>query len=70
MGHNFQHRHQATDGLLSLFTKANHDLALVHLKLEKEFQQTYPDNVSLQSYPIFVFYTSICFFNLSKFLEY
>ncbi|KAI9118253.1 hypothetical protein K1719_010585 [Acacia pycnantha] len=46
MGHNYQHRHQATDGLLSLFSKANHDLALVHLKLEKEFQQIYPDNAN------------------------
>ncbi|XP_028799169.1 uncharacterized protein LOC114754551 [Neltuma alba] len=42
MGYDYQHRHQATDGLLSLFTKANHDLALVHLRLEKEFQQITP----------------------------
>ncbi|KAF7817314.1 spindle and kinetochore-associated protein 2 [Senna tora] len=46
MGNDYQHRHQATDGLLNLFTKANHDLALVHHRLEKEFQQVYPDNVS------------------------
>lgn len=38
--------HQATDGLLSLFTKANHDLSMVHHRLEKEFQQVYPDNAN------------------------
>ncbi|KAJ8775396.1 hypothetical protein K2173_023161 [Erythroxylum novogranatense] len=44
MGH--EHHHQATDGLVSLFTKANHDLNVVQFKLEKEFQQLYPDNVN------------------------
>ncbi|XP_057424737.1 uncharacterized protein LOC130718225 [Lotus japonicus] len=37
---------QATDGLMKLFTKANHDLAMVHHRLEKEFQQVYPDNAN------------------------
>nr|KYP32273.1 hypothetical protein KK1_047082 [Cajanus cajan] len=43
MGHQY---HQATDGLLNLFTKANHDLSLVHHRLEKEFQHVYPDNAN------------------------
>ncbi|WVY90587.1 hypothetical protein V8G54_036101 [Vigna mungo] len=38
--------HQATDGLLNLFTKANHDLSTVHHRLEKEFLQVYPDNAN------------------------
>ncbi|KAG6739190.1 hypothetical protein POTOM_056776 [Populus tomentosa] len=44
MGHRHVH-HQATDSLVNLFTKANNDLTLVQLKLEREFQQIYPDNV-------------------------
>ncbi|XP_027369159.1 uncharacterized protein LOC113874986 [Abrus precatorius] len=43
MGHQY---HQATDGLLTLFTKANHDLAMVHHRLEMEFQQVYPYNAN------------------------
>ncbi|XP_061368092.1 uncharacterized protein LOC133311090 [Gastrolobium bilobum] len=43
MGHQY---HQATDGLLNLFTKANHDLSMVHHRLEKEFQHVYPDNAN------------------------
>ncbi|KAJ7966308.1 spindle and kinetochore-associated protein 2 [Quillaja saponaria] len=46
MGHNHQQHHQATDGLVNLFTKANHDLSVVHYKLEREFQQIYPDNAN------------------------
>ncbi|PON73188.1 Spindle and kinetochore-associated protein [Parasponia andersonii] len=38
--------HEATDGLLKLLTKANHDLTLVQHKLEKEFQQIYPENAN------------------------
>lgn len=45
MGHRHVH-HQATDSLVNLFTKANNDLTLVQLKLEKEFQQIYPDNAN------------------------
>ena len=45
MGHNIE-QHQATDGLVNLLTKANHDLAVVQHRLEKEFQQIYPENVS------------------------
>ena len=41
-----QQHHEAMDGLLNLFTKANHDLTLVQHRLEKEFQQIYPHNVS------------------------
>lgn len=37
--------HPAADNLVTLFTKANHDLSLLHFKLDKEFQQIYPDNV-------------------------
>ncbi|KAF3628094.1 putative fasciclin-like arabinogalactan protein 14-like [Capsicum annuum] len=39
-------QHQSVDGLLTLFKKANHDLTTVHNKLEKEFQQVYPDNAN------------------------
>lgn len=45
MAHNREH-HQAMDSLVNLFTKANHDLTVVQHRLEKEFQQVYPDNVS------------------------
>ncbi|KAL9376124.1 hypothetical protein Peur_030244 [Populus x canadensis] len=45
MGHRHVH-HQATDSLVNLFTKANNDLTLVQLKLEREFQQIYPDNAN------------------------
>uniref|UniRef100_A0A6M2EZ28 Protein FAM33A n=1 Tax=Populus davidiana TaxID=266767 RepID=A0A6M2EZ28_9ROSI len=45
MGHRHVH-HQATDSLANLFTKANNDLTLVQLKLEREFQQIYPDNAN------------------------
>ncbi|XP_062097213.1 uncharacterized protein LOC133803258 [Humulus lupulus] len=38
--------HEATDGLAKLLKKANHDLTLVQLKLEKEFQQIYPENAN------------------------
>lgn len=44
-----QNHHQATDGLVNLFSKANHDLLVVQYRLEKEFQQIYPDNVSPKS---------------------
>ncbi|KAE7996352.1 hypothetical protein FH972_001083 [Carpinus fangiana] len=43
MGHNNKEHHQATEGLVNLFTKANHDLTVVQHRLEKEFQQVYPD---------------------------
>ncbi|EEF46843.1 uncharacterized protein LOC8274152 [Ricinus communis] len=43
MGH---HSHQAADNVVNLLKKANHDLILVQLKLEKEFQQVYPDNAN------------------------
>ncbi|KMS95096.1 hypothetical protein BVRB_012570 [Beta vulgaris subsp. vulgaris] len=41
----YQH-HPAVDNLLTLFTKAHHDLSLLHFKLDKEFQQIYPDNAN------------------------
>ena len=64
MGHNIE-QHQATDGLVNLLTKANHDLAVVQHRLEKEFQQVYRDNVStispqIQSRDSYFF---LCFFN-------
>ncbi|CAI0438580.1 unnamed protein product [Linum tenue] len=40
------HRNQSTDGLVILLMKAHHDLAAVQFKLEKEFQQTYPENAN------------------------
>ncbi|XP_068340346.1 uncharacterized protein [Pyrus communis] len=45
MGHVGEH-HEATDGLVKLLTKANHDLTVVHHRLEREFQQIYPDNAN------------------------
>ncbi|KAL2897552.1 Spindle and kinetochore-associated protein 2 [Bienertia sinuspersici] len=41
----YQHN-PAVDSLVSLFTKANHDLSILHFKLDKEFQQIYPDNAN------------------------
>ncbi|XP_059461530.1 uncharacterized protein LOC132190528 [Corylus avellana] len=46
MGHNNKEHHQATEGLVNLFTKANHDLTVVQHRLEKEFQQVYPDKAN------------------------
>ncbi|KAA3458079.1 spindle and kinetochore-associated protein 2 [Gossypium australe] len=51
MGHNNRNNeekshHQAADNLVNLFTKANHDLLVVQYRLEKEFQQIYPDNAN------------------------
>ncbi|XP_004498821.1 uncharacterized protein [Cicer arietinum] len=43
MGHQY---HEATDGVVNLFTKANHDLSMIHHRLEKEYQQIYPDNAN------------------------
>ncbi|XVE53509.1 hypothetical protein DITRI_Ditri03aG0009000 [Diplodiscus trichospermus] len=44
--HEEQNHHQAADSLANLFTKANHDLLVVQYRLEKEFQQIYPDNAN------------------------
>ncbi|XP_057511044.1 uncharacterized protein LOC130793393 [Actinidia eriantha] len=38
--------HEAVDGLVNLFAKANHDLTMIQHKLQKEFQQIYPDNAN------------------------
>ncbi|PKI64486.1 spindle and kinetochore-associated protein 2 [Punica granatum] len=38
--------HQAVDNLTNLFTKASHDLTVVQHRLEREFQQIYPDNAN------------------------
>ncbi|KAF5957414.1 hypothetical protein HYC85_004639 [Camellia sinensis] len=49
MGHSLEHHlhnNQAVDNLVNLLTKASHDLTLVQHKLEKEFQQIYPDNAN------------------------
>ncbi|XP_044464637.1 uncharacterized protein LOC123195096 isoform X2 [Mangifera indica] len=43
MGH---HNHHATDGLVNLLTRANHDLNMIQYKLEKEFQQVYPEHAN------------------------
>lgn len=42
-----EERHEAVDGVLNLFSKANHDLTIVQNRLHKEFQQIYPPNVPL-----------------------
>ncbi|AEC07645.1 unnamed protein product [Arabidopsis thaliana] len=44
MTHN--HHHQAVDNLLNVFSRASHDLTVVHSKLDKEFQQMYPANAN------------------------
>lgn len=44
--HDHHHHHHAVDGLVNLFTKANHDLTVVHNRLDKEFRQIYPDNAN------------------------
>ena len=67
MGHtiNIEH-HQATDGLVNLFTKASHDLTVVQHRLKKEFQQVYPNNGN-DSFPLSLFISELCFV-LSKLL--
>lgn len=45
------HHHQAVDNLINVFARASHDLNAVHFKLDKEFQQIYPENVS-NFYPV------------------
>lgn len=45
MGHKNEH-HEATEGLVRLLTKANHDLTVVQHRLDKEFQQIYPENAN------------------------
>ena len=65
MGHtiNIEH-HQATDGLVNLFTKASHDLTVVQHRLEKEFQLVYPDNVNASlslSLSLSLFISELCF---------
>ncbi|XP_022750347.1 spindle and kinetochore-associated protein 2-like [Durio zibethinus] len=44
--HQEQNHHQAADYLVNLFTKANHDLLVIQYRLEKEFQQIYPDSAN------------------------
>lgn len=39
-----EEHHEATEGLVKLLGKASHDLTMVQHKLEREFQQVYPDN--------------------------
>ncbi|KAJ4959409.1 hypothetical protein NE237_026520 [Protea cynaroides] len=50
MGHQHHlhlHRHhESVENLANLFTQANHDLTVVHHRLEKEFQQIYPENAN------------------------
>ncbi|KAM7459608.1 hypothetical protein LguiA_036602 [Lonicera macranthoides] len=41
-----EERHEAVDGVLNLFSKANHDLTIVQNRLLKEFQQIYPPNAN------------------------
>ncbi|KAI3858516.1 hypothetical protein MKX03_018813 [Papaver bracteatum] len=49
MGHHQrqqQQNHPSMDGLVNLLSKSNNDLTTVYNKLEREFQQTYPDNAN------------------------
>ncbi|KAI5659702.1 hypothetical protein M9H77_28495 [Catharanthus roseus] len=39
-------RHEAVDGLLNLFAKANHDLTIIQNKLDREFSQVYPQHTN------------------------
>ena len=50
MSHHHHHHHQAVDNLINVFARASRDLDAVHFKLDKEFQQTYPENVSNLEY--------------------
>lgn len=58
--HHLDQHHQAADGLMNLFTKANLDLSVVQYRLEKEFQQIYPESVratrSFSFLPSFFFF--------------
>lgn len=56
-----QRQHQAVDGLFYLFTTANHDLTLLHNKLQREFQQLYPDNVFFVQIPPSRFDSTVLF---------
>ncbi|KAK9947234.1 hypothetical protein M0R45_012666 [Rubus argutus] len=38
--------HEATEGLVRLLTKANHDLTVVQHRLDTEFQQIYPESAN------------------------
>lgn len=49
--HSQQQRHEAVDGLLNLFTEANHSLTVIHNKLDREFSQVYPQNVCIYFLP-------------------
>ncbi|CAN6906224.1 unnamed protein product [Brassica oleracea] len=40
------HHHQAVDNLINVFARASRDLDAVHFKLDKEFQQTYPEHAN------------------------
>ncbi|KAJ0233283.1 Protein FAM33A [Hirschfeldia incana] len=40
------HHHQAVDNLINVFGRASRDLNAVHFKLDKEFQQIYPENAN------------------------
>ncbi|CAN6979293.1 hypothetical protein IGI04_038170 [Brassica rapa subsp. trilocularis] len=46
MSHHPHHHHQAVDNLINVFARASRDLDAVHFKLDKEFQQIYPDNAN------------------------
>lgn len=73
MGHSHHlqnHQHEAMDGLVNLFTKANHDLNVVQHRLEKEFQQIYPENVTKLDKPFWFASTFLLwvFINLFSFI--
>ncbi|KAI0518753.1 hypothetical protein KFK09_006189 [Dendrobium nobile] len=38
--------HPAVDGLVTVLSKANHNLSLVQLHIEREFQATYPEHAN------------------------
>ncbi|PRQ16688.1 putative spindle and kinetochore-associated protein [Rosa chinensis] len=42
-----QEHHEATEGLVRLLMKANHDLTVVQHNLDRELQQSYPQNANL-----------------------
>ncbi|KAF3575212.1 hypothetical protein F2Q69_00062661 [Brassica cretica] len=44
--HHHHHHHHAVDNLINVFARASRDLDAVHFKLDKEFQQTYPENAN------------------------
>ncbi|XP_010063842.2 spindle and kinetochore-associated protein 2 [Eucalyptus grandis] len=44
--HHQVHHHASADQLVNLFRKSDHDLTVIHHRLEREFRQIYPDDAN------------------------